>query len=94
MKGFLKPLAEKAAERLREASTLRGILEVLLEEARGLPEVSGVEGAEEFSGYLVVFVNGVMAEAQRSLDMVLSEHDTVTILPLVHGGLLSSRIYY
>lgn len=82
--GWLNPKdGKEQVVELKEGSTLRELLHTRLYE-RDLSRILKDDG--ELSSKVIVLVNGRDSRLFKRLDTVLRNGDTVTIVPVVHGG--------
>lgn len=86
MLGPLRMIAgEELMNSLGRCESLRELLSSLLNTLRTYPDYGQPTSVEELHRYLIVLINGSIAEASI-IDMELGAGDRVTILPLSHGG--------
>lgn len=82
--GHLKAVAGTREIELRLAGR-KHLKEVLRELPRELREMVVERGGEPRPG-LLIMVNDVDARSVYGYDIYLEDHDSVTIIPMIHGG--------
>lgn len=69
---------------VRESSTLRNLLEELLQKEKAVSEIWS--SPESIDSEALVLLNEVDVGLTGGLETELSDGDVITVLPLIHGG--------